>query len=512
MQVANRVAKNTLILYARMGITIFVSLYAMRLVLAALGTEDFGVFNVVGGAIAMLSFLNGAMASASQRFMSYAQGEGDFYRQKRIFNISVLLHFFIAIVVVILLQVAGYILFKGILNIDPERMEAAQLIFQFLIVSTFFTILSVPYDAVINAHENMLFVAVLGILEAVLKLCVAFFITYTTFDKLASYGFLMASLTILLLLIRRIYCHRIYEEVHVNIRKYFDKSLFIEMTRFAGWSLLSSATSIITMQGTSIILNSFFGVLVNAAQGISNQVSGQLMAFSNTMLKALSPVIVKSEGGNQRDKMLTASMFGNKLSYLMLIFFSIPVIIEAPYILSLWLKDVPEYAVIFCQLSLIRLSISQLTVTFSTAIGATGNIRIYTISRAVIFMFLLPSCYVVFFMGASPFAIYVSLIIMVLSLLVVDIYYTHKLCGLSIIFFVKNVILRCLNTTFLIVSIVCIPMFFMETSMTRLLVVLFLNFLAFFIISFLIGFNKTEKLMLLSVIETGYRQLKSIIK
>jgi len=508
MSTANRVAKNTLILYARMAITVFISLYATRLVLLALGAGDFGVFNVVGGAIAMLTFLNAAMASATQRFMSYAQGEGNEQKQKYIFNVSVLLHFLIAIAVVILLQGAGYILFNGVLKIDPERMDAAKLIFQFLIVSTFFTIVSVPYDAVINAHENMLFVAILGILESILKLSIAFYITYTAFDKLASYGFLMASLTVLLLIIRRIYCHKKYEEVDINIRKYFDKKMFKEMTSFAGWSLLNSATSIITMQGTSIMLNSFFGVIVNAAQGVANQISGQLMVFSNTMLKALNPVIVKSEGGNKRQEMLTASMFGNKLSFLLLAFFAIPVIIEMPYILGIWLKDVPEYAIIFCRLSLIRLSLTQLTVTFSTAIGATGNIKKYTIYRSSLFCLLLPSCYFLFLFGAPPTAIYISLIVMVIALLIVDVYFVNKLCGLSVSIFLKNVIFRCLNTSVFTTIIVSIPLFYMDECFYRLIVVLGFNFIAFLFFTIIIGFTKIEKQQILPIIRAGVNRMK----
>ena len=180
MKPAKRVAINTGILYARMAITMFISLYSTRLILAALGAEDFGIFNLVGGTIAMLTFLNVAMAGATQRFMSYAEGEGDIQKQKNIFNVSVLLHFLIAIIVIILLEIVGYFLFKGILKIPDERIGIAKIIYQFMLVSTFFTIISVPYDAVINAHENMLLVAILGVVEAVSKLGIAFFVTYTS--------------------------------------------------------------------------------------------------------------------------------------------------------------------------------------------------------------------------------------------------------------------------------------------------------------------------------------------
>jgi len=343
MNAANRVAKNTAILYAKMGITIFISLYAMRLILAALGAADFGIFHVVGGAIAMLTFLNVAMTRATQRFMSYAQGEENHQKQIRIFNVSIILHFFIGIAVVLLLESFGYFLFSGILKIDPARIYVAKLIYQFLIVSTFFTIIAVPYDAVVNAHENMLFVAVLGILESVFKLSIAFYITATGLDKLASYGFLMAAMAVLLLIIRAIYCHRKYEEVQVAVRRYWDKKLFKDMAVFASWSLVSSSARIITMQGSSILLNSFFGVLVNAAQGIANQIAGQLMAFSNMMLKALNPVIVKSEGAKNRANMLEVAMYGNKLSYFLFTFFAIPTFLEMPCILVLKVHRLQQF-------------------------------------------------------------------------------------------------------------------------------------------------------------------------
>lgn len=191
MQEAHRVAKNTGILYARMAITVFISLYSTRLILVSLGVADFGLFNVVGGVIAMLGFLNSSMASATQRFMSYAQGEGNLEKVKRIFNMSTILHAAIAIIMVFVLEIAGYF-FNGILKIAADRVEVAKIIYHFMVASTFFTVLSVPYEAVITSHENMLFYAILGILESVLKLGIAFYITYSAYDHLVMYGLLMA--------------------------------------------------------------------------------------------------------------------------------------------------------------------------------------------------------------------------------------------------------------------------------------------------------------------------------
>jgi len=509
MQPAKRVAVNTGILYAKMGITVFISLYATRLILAALGAEDYGIFNVVGGAIAMLTFLNIAMASASQRFMSYAQGEGDEQKQKYIFNVSVSLHFLVAIAVFLLLQVAGYFLFNGILEIPEERMDVAKLLYQFMLVSTFFTIVSVPYDAVINAHENMLLVAILGIIESVSKLAIAIYITYTAFDKLLTFSILMVSLPILLLVLRSIYCHRKYEEVELAPRKYYNRRLFKEMTSFASWKLLSSTASIVAMQGITIILNSFFGVIVNAAQGVANQVSGQLMAFSNTMLKALNPVIVKSEGEKNRTQMLKASMTGNKISFFLLSFFAIPVLIEMSFILNFWLKDVPDFAIVFCRLSLINAGIDQLTVTFSTAIGATGRIKKVSFWNSMVYIALLPASYLAFKLGASPEAIYVNLIGMTVVLSILRVLFTYHLCGLELGQFTSDLLVPCLSTTLATAIIAYTPTFFLDAGLVRLVVVVILNVLTFLTLLFLIGLKDEEKKLITSVYQAVVTRLRN---
>lgn len=508
MIASHRVAQNTGFLYAKMAITVFISLYSTRLILSALGVVDFGIFNVVGGAISMLTFLNIAMTSATQRFMSYAQGEGDLKKQLYIFNVSVVLHFLIAFIILIILEIAGYFLFNGILEIPENRIPIARLLYQFMLLGTFFTIISVPYNAVINAHENMLLVAVLGVFEAAIKLAIAFYITYTSFDKLGSYGLLMAILPIFLLIIRSIYCHKKYIEVHLNIRKYYNKILFVKMSSFAGWSLLSSAASIITMQGIAIVLNSFFGVLLNAAQGIAAQVSGQLMAFSTTMLKALNPVIVKSEGGNNRSQMLQASMVGNKLSFFLLAFFAVPAILEMKYILSVWLKDVPDYAVIFCQLRLIAMYFGQLTVTFPTAIGAIGDIKKLSFYNSLIWILLIPISSIMFNLGAPPEALYIAFIIMYIALSATSIYFLKHLGGLSLKDYFVNVVARCLGSSFITFFLSLIPLFFMVPGINRLALVLIINIITFVVFLYLIGLNKKEKQLLISFNRTIIEKFK----
>ncbi|MCL7763597.1 hypothetical protein MPF19_09240 [Polaribacter sp. Z014] len=509
MKEAKRVAKNTGILYAQMAITVLMSLYTTRLILAALGAEDFGIFNVVGGAIVMLTFLNAAMAAASQRFMSFAQGEGNFKKQKSIFNISLVLHFFIAIAVVVLLEIVGYFLFDGILKIDIERIGVAKLIYQFLIVSTFFTIISVPYDAIINAHENMLFVAILRIAETIFKLGIALFITYTSFDKLYMYGLLMASLSVLLLIIRQIYCHKKYEEVDINIKKYFNKPLFKEMTGFAGWSFLGSSSSLITNYGQSIVINMFFGTGVNAAQGVAGQVSGQLGAFAGTMMKALNPLIAKSEGAGNRSLMLKASFIGSKVSFFLLTIFYVPVILEMPYIFGFWLKEVPEFAVIFCQLLLVRNLIEQLFLTLSSSIAAVGNIRKFETYVSILNFTPLIATYVLFYFGFPPYTLYFVYIIFAVCNAGLILYFAKKECGLSVSEYLKDVVFKSILSFIILILITSIPNYFLIEGFIRLAIVLVVSTCFFFMVVWSVGITTYEKDMVRSIINNFYSKYKT---
>jgi len=503
MHPAKRVAVNTGFLYARMAITVFISLYATRLILNALGAQDFGLFNVVGGAIAMLTFLNSAMANATQRFMSFSQGEGDVDKQKHIFNVSVVLHFIIGILVVLLLEGAGYFLFNGILKIPADRIPVAKLIFQFMLVSTFFTIISVPYDAVINAHENMLLVAILGVIESLLKLAIAIYVTRTPFDKLISYGVLMALLSILLLILRRIYCHKKYEEVVINIKEYFNRPLFREMTGFAGLSFLSSSTSMVGNYGFGIVLNHFFGAILNAADGIAGQLNGQLLVFSNTLMKALNPAIVKAEGGGGRQNMLKYSLMGCKFSFFLFSFFAVPFMLEAPFIMHVWLKDVPEWSVLFCRLILFKTLIEQLTLPLNTAIGAQGNIKKISITKSILNLIPLPLTYILFSIGSPPYVMYIVAIIFWGFIEgFITIYFTIKNCNLKLADYLKSVFNRSIIIFLIPLLLGLIPMFIMPDSFTRLIIVLMLSMISFLGILYTIGLTVEEKSLIAGLVNS----------
>lgn len=495
-QTANRIVKNTFWLYGQMGLSVFVSLFTTRLILAGLGAADFGIYNVVGGAIAMLGFFNAAMAGATQRFMSYSEGEGNPEKKVIVFNVSVSLHIVISIIVTVVLLLLGYYLFNGILNIPLNRMFASKIVYGSLIISTVFSVIGVPYEAVLNSHENMRIYAYVGILESFLKLMVAYACVCSSYDKLVVYGILMTSIPFIKLTVLHIYCYGRYNECTYKPKQYFNKVVAKEMCSFAGWNLLTSFSSIITMQGITILINMFGGIVVNAAHAVANQLAGQLMAFSNTMLKALTPVLVKSKGAGDNTQMLEVASSGNKLSFLVYTFFAIPFIIEAPYILTIWLKDPPEWSVLFVRLVLIRQMISQLSVTLVTCINATGYIKSYSLVESFFWMLALVLGFLLYKFGAPIYTIYVILIGLAVVRTVIAVVYCMNLCQLKAMRYLKDTILPCVLQMVLHVCILGAVICVMKTSFIRLLVVIIISVITHLSLAFFIAFNSKERSML----------------
>lgn len=489
-----------------MGITMFVSLYTTRLILNGLGASDFGIFNIVGGAIAMLGFLNAAMASATQRFMSYAEGEGNKEKQKYIFNISIVLHAAIAIIVGIALVGAGGFFFNGILTIPEDRVFAAEVVYASLIVSTMFTVLSVPYDAVLNAHENMRYYAIVGIIESFLKLAVAFACVYTSSDKLIVYGILMAAIPLVTLFIMFVYCHKHYEECILAPRRFYSKPLMKEMTGFAGWNFLGTASSMIAQYGMGVVLNHFWGTLLNAAQGIANQLSGVLMTFSNNMLKAVTPALTKAEGAKDKERMEMFALLGCKYSYFILFLFAFPAMIEMPKILNLWLKDVPDWAVIFCRLQLVRSLAEQLFGNMQNAIAANGNIKQFQKTRCLINISPIILSYGLFIYDFPPYWMYITWIFF-WGLLggIATVFYSNRYCEIEYSSFWASVLWPCTKVT----SICFIAIVFTKVLSNSLYDFVFLNLIVTFTICMIFtiiwGTTKNERAIISSIINKLFK-------
>lgn len=497
MSTTTRVIKNTGFLYVKMGITVFISLYTTRLILASLGASDFGVFNIVGGAITMLGFLNSTMANATQRFMSYAEGANDLLKKKQVFNVSMVLHIVVALLTGLILLAAMYPLFNGIFNIQQDRIFAAEVIYLSLVVSTMFTIVNVPYDAVMNAHENMLYYALIGIFEALLKLIVAFACVYTTSDKLIVYGILMAIIPFITLTIMKIYCHRKYEECFIGFKKYWSRGLVKDIASFSGWNFLTAISSLASYYGSGLVLNHFFGTILNAAQGIANQVNGQMSTFSLNLMKAVNPVIVKRAGAQDVEAMNKATLASGKYSTLLIVFFAIPFMLEMHYVLNVWLKDVPEWTSLFCCLQLVITIICQMASSAATSVYAQGNIKWYAIYKSVMNVVPIIATYIAYIFGGAPYWLYIAMItIWAIGGNIVIIRYANKVSNLKIIAFFREIVFPVISVVILMLALGYLPQLLMVEGFYRLIVSCVITSLVFiFMIWWRIFTNKERQMV-----------------
>lgn len=509
MSTATRVIKNTGFLYVKMGITVFISLYTTRLILASLGASDFGVFNIVGGAITMLGFLNSTMANATQRFMSYAEGANDLLKKKQVFNVSMVLHIGVALITGLILLAAMYPLFNGIFNIQQDRIFAAEIIYLSLIVSTMFTIVNVPYDAVMNAHENMLYYALIGIFEAFLKLIVAFACVYTTSDKLIAYGILMAIIPFITLTIMKIYCHRKYEECFIGFKKYWSRGLVWDIASFSGWNFLTAISSLASYYGVGLVLNHFFGTILNAAQGIANQVNGQMSTFSLNLMKAVNPVIVKRAGAQDVEAMNKATLASGKYSSLLIVFFAIPFILEMHYVLNIWLKNVPEWTSLFCCLQLVITIICQMTSSAATSIYAQGNIKCYAIYKSVMNIAPVIVTYFAYILGGAPYWLYIAMItIWAIGGNIVIIRYANKVSNLNIIAFFREIVFPVISVVVLMLALGYLPQLLMVEGFYRLIVSCVITSLVYIIMIWWRIFTDNERQMVINFVRKKRFEIK----
>jgi len=483
---------NTVFLYGKMLISMVISLYSTRLILVALGIEDYGIFNLVGGVIAMLSFLNVAMTVSTQRFFSFYLGTKEKHKLIQVFNSSVLLHLVIGFTIIIVLELIGIYLFNNVLNIPEERIGTAKIVYHFMVVSTFFTINAVPYDAAINAHENMLFDALTGIFESFVKLGIAIYLLNTVGDKLILYGLLIALLTIIIRIVKSVYCFINYKECRVRLKKYYNISLIREMFSFAGWNLFGSFCNVARNQGLAIILNLFFGVVVNAAFAVAHQVNAQLSAFSRNMLKALNPQIAKSEGAGDRVRMLRLATLASKFSFFLLSLFAIPLIIELTYVLNLWLKDVPEYTIIFCQLILFISLIQMLSVGLMSAIQSVGKIKGYQSTIGTLLLLNLPIAFLLLKLGFEPQSVLIGAIFLECIAGGVRIWFARRLAGLNAYDFLTGTVLRSVITFVITFSISFVPRLLFDESIFRVLLTSATCVISLFLFASLIALTSHE--------------------
>lgn len=433
-----RMAVNTVILYAKLIITIAVNLYSTRLILNAMGVEDYGVVNLISGIVAMLSFVQNSMSVSSQRYMSVNKGKHDENLMVKVFNSSFVLHLILAVIILVVLECLTPVVFGSSIQIPEQRVAAAQILYQLTIIGTTIVVITVPYDAALNAHENMLLFSIATIIESLIRLAGAFILLVYSNDKLIFYGLLLITIRLVSMLIKSIYCRRHYHETKFSF-KHSNKTMMKEMFSFAFWNMFGALALTGRSQGVAIVMNTFLGVLVNAAYGIANQISGQLQTFTTTITKAMNPQIMQRAGAGNNEGMLSLALKQCKYSSILLSYAIISLLFSMPFILKIWLGEIPEYCIEFCSLILIVSMIQQLSVGLMSAIQATGVVRNYQVTVSFIVLLNIPLAYLLLKIGLSAPFVIVGIIAIEVIACAVRVYFAHKLAGLSVIDFIKRV-------------------------------------------------------------------------
>lgn len=493
-----RIAKNTIMLYIRMFISMLVGLYTSRVVLATLGVEDYGIYGVVGGVVGMMGFLNASMSGATSRFLTFELGKGDKDRLAKTFSSALIVHIAIAIIVFILAETVGLWFLCNKLNIPAERMQAAHWVYQLSILSAMFGITQVPYNAAIIAHEKMDVYAYVEILNVSLKLLIVYLLCIGNFDKLILYASLMLAVSILIMMVYRIYAIRQFPEAHFHW--IWDKTYLRPLLSFSGWDLYGNACVIARQQGTNFLINIFYGVVYNAASGIATTVQGTISGLAFNIILAFRPQIIKQYAkGNVEDM---SKLVGNAVCFTTILFgcMSIPLILETHYIMKAWLGVIPEKSEIFCQILLIASFLGLLNNIWNTCIHATGKIKEISIFSGTFFLISLPIIYVVFQFKAPVESAYLVFILSIVFVNVSNLLIIKKKIPklkLNFVFLNYIKVIIVLMASYYITSLFKAQM---QETFIRLLVDCFICWIIVFASSFIFILNKKQKKSIISKI------------
>ena len=493
-----RIAKNTIMLYIRMFISMLVGLYTSRVVLATLGVEDYGIYGVVGGVVGMMGFLNASMSGATSRFLTFELGKGDKERLAKTFSSALIVHIGIAIVVLILAETVGLWFLCNKLNIPAERMQAAHWVYQLSILSAMFGITQVPYNAAIIAHEKMDVYAYVEILNVSLKLLIVYLLCIGNFDKLILYASLMLAVSILIMMVYRIYAIRQFPEAHFHW--IWDKTYLRPLLSFSGWDLYGNACVIARQQGTNFLINIFYGVVYNAASGIATTVQGTISGLAFNIILAFRPQIIKQYAkGNVEDM---SKLVGNAVCFTTILFgcMSIPLILETHYIMKAWLGVIPEKSEIFCQILLIASFLGLLNNIWNTCIHATGKIKEISIFSGTFFLISLPIIYVVFQFKAPVESAYLVFILSIVFVNVSNLLIIKKKIPklkLNFVFLNYIKVIIVLMASYYITSLFKAQM---QETFIRLLVDCFICWIIVFASSFIFILNQKQKKSIISKI------------
>lgn len=499
-----RIAKNTLMLYVRMLLIMAVSLYTSRVILQALGVEDFGLYNVVGGVVVLFTFINNAMVTSTQRFLNFEIGRNNLDEARKVFSASLNIHIIIAGAFLLLAETVGLWFLNRYIQIPEGREIAANWVYQFSIIVSILNIIRSPYNAAIIAHEHMSFYAYVSIIEVILKLAIVYMV-YLFADRLIAYAFLMMMVTLIVLGVYYIFCKRKYEICRYKFE--YDRKRYMALASFSGWSLFGSLANMGASQGINIILNMFFGVSVNAAMGIANQVNAAVYQFVSSFQTAFNPQIIKSYAAGDRTYFISLIMNTSRYSFLLLFLLALPIYICCPEILSIWLGTVPEYAVEFCRLMLLFLLIDAVQGPLWVSAQATGKIRNYQILMSALILLNLPITYVLLIFFKNPEIALIVRVAVNFITAVARVIYLNHLYDFPVGRYIKDVIIKCL-----IVLVISYPIPYLVHNMSGTTLIdtlanVFIAMISATVFIALIGLRSKERVLIISKMKQVFHKV-----
>lgn len=502
-----RIAKNTLFLYIRTLFVLLVSLYMSRVILQVLGVSDYGIYQVIGGLVAMFGVLSTALSAAISRFITFEIGSGNKEKLCRVFSTSVIVQFIIAFIVLLVAEVVAIWFIQTQMQIPEGRMIAAQWVLHCSLITFCINLVSVPYNACIIAHEHMKAFAYISILDVLLKLVVCFCIFISPVDKLIFYAVLLTIEAVIIRIIYSFYCHRHFEESRSKL--IFDKVIFRDMLSFSGWNFFNNANGILNNQGVNMLINVFFGVTVNAARGIAVQVENAVLQFVNNFTVAINPQITKSYATGDMERMYNLVCRGAKFSYFAMLLMALPIVCEAEKILNIWLTVVPEHTVIFVQLSLVLGVFDCVGASGYTACAATGKMKRYALILTPIGLLEFPLTWVFFLMGAPVVSTYYLYIFIKFLVLMARLFLLRDMVGLSPVVFIKNVFCPIVLTTLVAVLPSILVIYFFPQSLWRLFVSVIVALFTVSFASLYVGMTVGERQIIMERIYKFLRKHKS---
>lgn len=486
-----RIAKNTIFLYIRMLLIMAVSLYTSRVVLKTLGVEDFGIYNVVGGLASSFAFFSSSLSNATQRFLNVELGKNDIQGVSRIFSLSLLIYVVIVVVVVVIAECVGIWMINNKLVIPLERLNAANWVFQAKIIGLAVTLIVSVFDSVLIARENMKIYAFISVIEVLMKLFIVYTLNWVNVDKLKLYAILFLFAHISVKIISVLYCAHKYSECKFKL--FWDTGLFRKMFRFIGWNGLGTAVWMINEQGIGVILNIFFGPLVNAARGVSMQISSAVNNFSNNFFTAIRPQIVKSYAGQDYEYFAKLINVGSKYSFFLMWLLCLPIIMRSGGVLSLWLHDVPDYAAEFVQWILLFNCVNVLTNPFWSGVQAVGNLKKYIIVGSLVFFMAFPISFVFLKLGCSPVIVFKVLTIVRIIYLFVVIFVFCQLVTFSFSKYFKQVIYPILKVFLLSGGISMIVSPYIGTDFCGILLMTLICLIITIVSIYFVGVSRVER-------------------